>query len=1101
MPPTPQWKIPSGLRIAAFFSAAAIGVYILLWVTGWLLSPPLETRPLVYPEEQVRQTEALREVSFDPEAEAPSLVVEVDYAEGPEARWWPQNEAPVLKPLVESGALPPVAERVGPEPLVLRRVDGIGTYGGTWIRVANSPSDVSVIDWRLSYATLVRWSPLGYPIVPHLAKSWEANADLTEWTFHIRRGVRWSDGEPFTADDILYWWEYDIKALDVEPPNFMRIRGTIGEIEKVDDFTIKMVFAHPHGLLLEMIARNTDMFAPRHYLGQYHPLIGDDAVIEEAMAAENLTTRRALYVRKQRYDNPEHPRIWPWIYRTHKEVPPQRYVRNPYYWVVDEAGNQLPYIDRVQFEIRNPRLIPNLVSSGMVSMQTRHLRFDDYTLYMSERERQGYEIYHWFSASRSIWALFPNMNRVAPEGDPTAEWKKQYLRMRDFRIALSHAINREAIIKAVYSGIGEPAQIAPGVESLFHHPALQNAHIEYDPERANTLLDAIGLDQRDVEGYRTFPDGRPMTWFIDYTDFTDAGPVEFIVDDWARVGIRARQRERNRPLFFVEKMALLHDFTVWTGEGEFLPLVEGRSFAPLYGESHQASGYGRWYYLGGLFGADLSGIPGAMEPPAGSPSRLTMEHFSEALAHADITEQRRWMDKVLEINARELFSINIATPPPQPVVVKNGFRNVPRNASFSAAFHTPGNAGFDTYFFEEPFETPKILEQTREEILNPSLPARVTAARDGGGPDLGKLIRWILFGVAACGLAMAGTRHPYIGKRLLLMVPTLFIISLVVFIILQAPPGSFIESKVLQAEISQNPTQLDQVRQIRELFPLEHGFWYQYADWVGFRWFLSFNAKDAGLLQGNLGYSMETLRRINDMVGDRILLTLLISIGTILLTWCLALPIGIYSAVKQYTFADYALTLIGFIGMCVPNFLLALLLMYWSDLYLGLTISGLFSEQYAAQSYWDLPKVIDLLKHIWVPVVVLAVGGTASMIRIMRGNLLDELKKPYVVTARAKGVRPLKLLVKYPVRLALNPFISGIGSLFPMLISGGAIVALVLSLPTVGPLMLDGLLTEDYYLAGSMLMVLSLLGVLGTLVSDLLLLWLDPRIRYEGGGR
>jgi len=246
-----------------------------------------------------------------------------------------------------------------------------------------------------------------------------------------------------------------------------------------------------------------------------------------------------------------------------------------------------------------------------------------------------------------------------------------------------------------------------------------------------------------------------------------------------------------------------------------------------------------------------------------------------------------------------------------------------------------------------------------------------------------------------------------------------------------------------------------------------------------------------------MGRSMESLRPVNSMVGDRVILTFLISLGTILFVWSIAIPIGIYSAVKQYSIGDYVLTFAGFIGMCIPDFLLAILLMYVSAEWFGIPISGLFSSQYGAQPEWTWGKVVDLLQHIWVPIMVLGVVGTAGMIRVMRANLLDELRKPYVVTARAKGVRPMKLLFKYPVRMALNPFISGIGALFPQLVSGGAIVAMILSLPTVGPLMLSALFSEDMYLAGSMLMVLSLLGVVGTLVSDLLLLWLDPRIRFE----
>ena len=241
-----------------------------------------------------------------------------------------------------------------------------------------------------------------------------------------------------------------------------------------------------------------------------------------------------------------------------------------------------------------------------------------------------------------------------------------------------------------------------------------------------------------------------------------------------------------------------------------------------------------------------------------------------------------------------------------------------------------------------------------------------------------------------------------------------------------------------------------------------------------------------------MGYSMETLRPVNQMVGDRIWLTMLVSLLTIVMTWAIAVPVGIYTAVKQYSLMDYILTLVAFLGMCVPGFLLVLVLMAWTG------IDGLFSAEYAMQPHWDLGKVLDMLSHIWLPVLVTGIGGSAGMIRVMRANLLDELRKPYVITARAKGVRPGKLLFKYPVRLALNPFISGIGGLFPSLISGSSIIAIVMSLPTVGPLMLAALFNQDMNMAGSMLMVLSSLAVFGTLVSDLLLMVVDPRIRIGG---
>jgi ABC-type dipeptide/oligopeptide/nickel transport system permease component len=323
----------------------------------------------------------------------------------------------------------------------------------------------------------------------------------------------------------------------------------------------------------------------------------------------------------------------------------------------------------------------------------------------------------------------------------------------------------------------------------------------------------------------------------------------------------------------------------------------------------------------------------------------------------------------------------------------------------------------------------------------------------------------------------------------------MLVISVIVFSIIQLPPGDYLSTRIMQLQESGDDVDLQRVEELKNMFHFDEPRWKRYCRWMGLYWFASYDKKDLGLIQGNMGRSMETTDLVNDMIGDRILLTVLISLGTIIFTWATAIPIGIYSAVKQYSLSDYLLTFLGFIGMCVPAFLLALILMALSG------VSGLFSARFAAQPEWDWPKVVDMLKHIWIPVVVLGVGGTAGMIRVMRANLLDELKKPYVVTARAKGVRPMKLLFKYPVRLALNPFISGIGGIFPALVSGNAIVSIVLSLPTVGPVMLSALFSQDMYLAASMLMVLSLLGVLGMLVSDLLLLWLDPRIRFKGGTR
>ena len=1091
-------------RLVVRLVATAAGLGLLLYLIGLGLRPIVPEQPRAHPPEAIAEAEQLRDVHFDP-ADLPAVQVEVDYEDGPAGAWYPKGESPILSELVQEGTLPPVAERVGAEPLVMEGVDGIGNYGGTWHRVATSPGDVFIIRYRLSGAMLARWSALGYPIRPHLAKGWIASPDKREWTIFLRKGVRWSDGHPFTADDIVYWWEHEAKYLNATPPTWMIVGGKTGEIVKVDAYTITFKFPASNSVLLESLATNrvSTPYAPRHYLEPYHPELGDPALIEAAMAARGVATRRALYATMRDFRNPEHPRMWPWVYRTYRPSPPESFVRNPYFWAVDSQGNQLPYVDRILFEVKNTKLIPLAAAAGDITMQARHITFDNYTLLMENRARNDYQVYHWYPAVRSSWTLFPNTNRRVLPDEPATKWKAQLLADKRFRQALSLAINRQEIIEALYGGQLEPAQIEPGPESEFHSETLMRSFTEFDPKRAGQLLDELGLTDRDFEGMRTFPDGTRMIWYIDFTAFTGEGPAQFIVDDWAEVGIRTLHRERARPLYSTQKNALLHDFSVWSGESEFNPLVEPRSFVPTYSETHHAPAYGTWYQKGGLYG-NPQALEGGIEPPRDGVIRHTMELLNRTFSAPTRDAQIELFREITDIAAEHVWSISIASPPPQLVVVKNGFRNVPRVALVGNSYSTPANAGIEVFYFDAPTDSPGAIAQMKREMTTVTpLPEAIDSStlEVAQSSRLTGIIRLLLGGIVVLGILLAGVRHPYIGRRLLIMVPTLAIISAVTFLIIQIPPGNYIETRIIELRQTGDEAAVDEVEQLREQFHLDESLPRQYLRWLGLKWFVTFDAGDRGLLQGHMGRSMETQREVNDIIGDRVLLTVLVSFATILFTWIVALPVGIYSAVRQYTIGDYTLSFIGFIGMCVPNFLLAILLMYWSGRYLGINVTGLFSPAYAAAPEWTWGKIVDLLQHIWVPVIVIGVGGTAGMIRIMRGNLLDELRKPYVTTAMAKGVRPFRLLMKYPVRIALNPFISGIGGIFPQLVSGGAIVAIVLGLPMVGPVLLQGLMTEDVYLSASMLMVLSLLGVLGTLVSDLLLLWLDPRIRMEGGAR
>ena len=328
----------------------------------------------------------------------------------------------------------------------------------------------------------------------------------------------------------------------------------------------------------------------------------------------------------------------------------------------------------------------------------------------------------------------------------------------------------------------------------------------------------------------------------------------------------------------------------------------------------------------------------------------------------------------------------------------------------------------------------------------------------------------------------------YIVHRLLIMIPTLIAISIVIFTIINLPPGNYFTTYVAELQSSGEATDLAKVKFLEHEYGFDRPLWQQYLYWVG------------GLLHGDMGYSFSYDLPVNKVVGDRMLLTAIVSITTIVFTYLVAFPIGVYSATHQYSWADYVLTLLGFLGLATPSFLLALVLLYLANVYFGMSIGGLMDPKYVDQP-WSWAKVLSLFAHIWIPVIVIGSAGTASMIRRLRANLLDELQKQYVVTARAKGLPPFKALFKYPLRMALNPFISDIGSLLPQVISGAAIVSVVMSLPTTGPMLLDALRSQDMYLAGSFLMFMAFLTVIGVFVSDLALAVLDPRIRLQAGRR
>ena len=325
----------------------------------------------------------------------------------------------------------------------------------------------------------------------------------------------------------------------------------------------------------------------------------------------------------------------------------------------------------------------------------------------------------------------------------------------------------------------------------------------------------------------------------------------------------------------------------------------------------------------------------------------------------------------------------------------------------------------------------------------------------------------------------------YVVRRLLYMVVTMLAISVLVFAVIQLPPGDFITTIINALEARGVALGPDDVRRLEAHYGLDRPVYEQYFVWIR-------NI----VLYGDFGVSFEWGRPVSELIWSRLSFTILLSLAAMAFTWSVAFAIGVYTAVRQYSVGDYFFTFLGFLGLAIPNFVLALVLMYVSFRYFGQSVGGLFSPEYVSAP-WSWGRVMDLLAHIWIPIVIIGTAGTASLIRIMRANLLDELRRPYTVTARAKGVPERKALLKYPVRLALNPFVSTVGWMLPATISGETIISVVLSLPTTGPLLLRAMQVQDMYLAGSFLLILGLLTVVGTALSDLLLAWLDPRIRYE----
>ena len=656
------------VALGLFLLTEALG-YITFFLSGAGEADLSRLEALPAPARQDRPPESLNQV-----------------AEWPIAKGRAFQQAPMLDALVQTGTLPPVAQRLPENPLVIVPAHQNGPYGGTWTRYGTSPSDIGIFSHRLAYDGLLRWGPMGREIRPNLATHWDIADEGRSYTFHLRRGVRWSDGHPFTADDIIFWYEDVLQNKDLTPVISVEYNkgGQLVQIEKIDDYTVRFRYAEPYGLFLKMMASNLSyrlVSYPAHYLKQFHP----HYVPEEELLAKARASGKDFWYQyfTDRYDyrNPTCPRIWPWIVSKPPPARPAKFIRNPYYWKVDPEGQQLPYIDRMTFEIFDIETINIKAINGEVGMQGRHTTFQNYPLFMANQERGGYKVRHWLDGGDGTMAITFNLNHK----DPVL---KKIFHDRRFRIAMSHALDREAMREAAYLGQGEPRQVSPPPASAYYVPEHLYAYLEHDPALANRLLDEVGLSARDEDGHRLRPDGQPLFLNIETSStMLGAGKTfEMIAANWTAVGIKSVVKHQARQLYAQRRNALLCDVLVWGGAGEIIPTLDPRWFIPYNASSFFGLDYARWFRSNGKKGE---------KPP---PDMLRcIEIFRQIERTVDEEEQIRLFKEIIEINRHNLWTIGTIGAIPQIFIVSNKFRNVPEVAVGCWPLRTPGATAPESY--------------------------------------------------------------------------------------------------------------------------------------------------------------------------------------------------------------------------------------------------------------------------------------------------------------------------------------------------------------------------------------------------------------------
>lgn len=611
------------------------------------------------------------------------------FSEVHSVREWPAErpqefqDSPFLTDQISSGELPSVSERVPIEPLVIVPPDQNGPYGGTWARLGTGPRDINIVEARFAYEGLVRWGPTGKEILPNVARKWEVSEGGRVFTFWLREGMRWSDGHPYTSDDIVFWRNDILLNKEITPVVIREWKrgGEPVEVEKVSETVFRFRFKEPHGLFLKALASGRGIECtrePAHYLKRFLPKYVGLAYVDSLARANSFDHWSRYFGTLREWRNVDLPRIWPWIISEPPPARPAVLTRNPYYWKVDPEGNQLPYIDRMTFEVFDAETINFKAINGEMGMQGRHLLFGNFPLFMENSKKSGYRVVQWITGSGGSLLVAPNLNHKDPVLRPIIEDRR-------FRIALSHAMNRDAINEIAYFGIGTPRQVAPPPMSEYYSESFEKAHTRYDPEYANKLLDKVGLEERNAQGIRLRPDGEPLSVYIETTALNNRA-LELVAADWTAVGVKTEIKEKARQLFWENQKAMNHDFATWGGADEFIPTLDPRWLVPWNDSSIQAQNYARWFRTGGRQG----------EEPKGDLLRV-MELYRKAEITQEEEGQKRLMKEVLDLNEKNLWVIGIVGQTPSIFLVKDTFVNVPDVALAGWSFRTPGNTAVECY--------------------------------------------------------------------------------------------------------------------------------------------------------------------------------------------------------------------------------------------------------------------------------------------------------------------------------------------------------------------------------------------------------------------